>query len=86
MAMAAVMATPAGCRLQGKAVEALRGSAVGHPAALQILGPATSACPAPYPDLQNPHLQVNNIPVFLKSLKVTLKSEKAGQCDFQPGL
>ena len=49
MAMAAVMATPAGCRVQGKAVEALRGSAVGHPAALQILGPATSAVPAPYP-------------------------------------
>ena len=49
MAMAAVMATPAGCRVQGKAVEALRGSAVGHPAALQILGPATSAFPAPYP-------------------------------------
>ena len=39
------------CRMQaqGKAVKGLGGGAVGRPSALRILGPATSAFPAPRP-------------------------------------
>lgn len=72
------MATPARCRVRGKAAQGPGGGAVGGAAAPWFPGPAASASPRPRLKPTESTSAQRQIPRFLVSFKVIMKSEKAG--------